>query len=53
MLEERQRIPRPIIDQRTRINLRQYDGEITTTAISQNFFVGRIATTLFSQSAAR
>jgi hypothetical protein len=36
----------------TRINTDQYGGETGMTAISQNFFVGRFATTLFSQNAA-
>jgi hypothetical protein len=36
----------------TRANSMQYDGETRTTAISQNFFVGRFEITLFSQNAA-
>jgi hypothetical protein len=42
--------PRPPSGE-TRFNLRQYDGEIGMTAISQNFFVGRFEITLFSQNA--
>jgi hypothetical protein len=35
-----------------RRNTHQYGGETGITAISQNFFVSRFATTLFSQNAA-
>jgi hypothetical protein len=37
---------------KTGINSRQYGTETRTTAISQNSFVGRFETTLFSQNAA-
>jgi hypothetical protein len=36
----------------TRAHPKQYGGETSSAAISQNFFVARFATTLFSQNAA-
>jgi hypothetical protein len=42
---------RPTAEQRKRLSSDYNDDETGMTAISQNFFVGRFETTLFSQIA--